>query len=183
MIVKVNRTGTDSNVCQTQVILPWGGRTIQLMSIRLPDNAAVRFPEFLAAVTANNITFDIPAQKSISKLVSFMNAIVAPGRVFECWYNSNTRDFELATISYNTVTISAEFAAYFEFPATTIVSFDSGRINSSSDPVHEYVVEHIDGASEGAVFTQSATLMAREANRSTQTRFELKAQKLQLVFV
>jgi len=158
MIVKVNRTGTDSDVCQTQVNLPWGGRTIELMSIRLPDNAAVRFPEFLAAVTANNITFDIPAQRSISKLVSFMNAIVAPDRVFECWYNSNTRDFELATISYNTVTISAEFTAYFEFPSTTIVSFDSGRINQSSDPVHEYVVEvdaHIDGASEGAVFTQA----------------------------
>ena len=158
MIVKVNRTGTDSELCQAHVSLPRGWTTIQLMSIRLPDNAAIRFPEFLAAVTANNITFDIPAQKSISKLVSFMNAIVAPGRVFECWYNSNTRDFELATISYNTVTISAEFAAYFEFPATTIVSFDSGRINPSSDPVHEYVVEvdaHIDGASEGAVFTQA----------------------------
>ena len=87
-----------------------------------------------------------------------MNAVVAPARVFECWYNSNTRDFELATISYNTVTISAEFATYFEFPATTIVSFDSGRINPSSDPVHEYVVEvdaDVDGSSENAVFTEA----------------------------
>ena len=113
MIVKVSRNGNDSNLCQTQIVLPRGASTIQLMSIRLPDNAAARFPPFTGAVTANGQVLDIPYTKSIYELVSYMNGLVAPGRVFECWYNSNTHDFELLTKTYNTVVLSAEFADFF----------------------------------------------------------------------
>ena len=83
MIVKVNRTGSDSQLCQSSVSIPRGYRTISLGSIQLPDNVAERFPEFLGAVTANGQVLDIPAQKSISDLVTFLNELKAPDRVFE----------------------------------------------------------------------------------------------------
>ena len=158
MIVKVNRTGVESNNCSTSVVFPRGVRTVQLMSIRLPDNAAAMFPEFVNAVVANGQTFTIPALHSIDDLVSFMNGINAPGRVWECWYNSDTNDFELATKTYNSVAISTEFANYFQFPTNTIVSFESGRINPSMNPVHEYVVEidaYQDGAHEVDAYTSA----------------------------
>ena len=158
MIVKLNRTGTDSQLCHASVSIPRGYRTISLGSIQLPDNVAERFPEFLGAVTANGQALDIPAQKSISDLVTFLNELKAPERVFECWYNSTTNDFELLTVTYNVVTLSAEFASYFQFPATTITTFDSGRIFDNTDPVHEYIVEvdaFQNGASEDGLFTQA----------------------------
>jgi len=46
MIVKVNQSGSVSDVCQGQVEIPRGYRTIELMSINLPDNATLRFPAF-----------------------------------------------------------------------------------------------------------------------------------------
>ena len=73
----------------------------------------------------------------------------APDRVFECWYNATTNDLELVTVSYATVTLSAEFVEYFQFPSTTLTTFDSGRIFESNNPVHEYVVE-VDGSQDGA---------------------------------
>lgn len=153
MIVKVNRKG---NRCQAQVILPRGYRTISLGSIYLPDNCAQRFPEFIGAFVVNGQTLDVTAQKSVSDLVTYLNSLKAPDRVFECWYNSNTNDLELVTVSYATVTLSQEFVDYFQFPSTTLTTFDSGRIFASSDPVHEYVVEldaSQNGASEDGVFT------------------------------
>ena len=128
----------------------------ELMSINLPDNAAERFPVFTGAFVVNGQTLDVTAQKSISDLVTYLNSLKAPDRVFECWYNSNTNDLELLTVSYPTVTLSAEFADYFQFPSTTLTTFDSGRIFKASDPVHEYVVEvdaFQDGASENGAFT------------------------------
>ena len=158
MIVKVNQSGSVSNVCQGQVEIPRGYRTIELMSINLPDNATLRFPAFTGAFVVNGQTLDVTAQYSISDLVTVLNGLKAPDRVFECWYNSTTNDLELLTVSYPTVTLSAEFADYFQFPSTTITSFDSGRIFESSNPVHEYVVEvdaSQDGASENGAFTQA----------------------------
>ena len=90
--------------------------------------------------------------------MTFLNGLKAPDRVFECWYNSNTNDLELLAVSYATVTLSQEFVDYFQFPSTTLTSFDSGRIFTSSNPVHEYVVEvdaSQDGACENGVFTQA----------------------------
>ena len=156
MIVKVNRNGSDSTLCETSVPIPRGYRTISLVSISLPDNAAERFPVFTGAFVVNGQTLDVTAQKSISDLVTYLNSLKAPDRVFECWYNSNTNDLELLTLSYPTVTLSAEFADYFQFPNTALTTFDSGRIFKTSDPVHEYVVEvdaSQNGASEDGVFT------------------------------
>ena len=158
MIVKVNRKGSDSTLCQTSVSIPRGYRTISLGSISLPDNCAQRFPEFLGAFVVNGQTLDITVQKSISDLVSYLNSLLAPDRVFECWYNENTNDLELLTVTYNTVTLSQEFVDYFQFPSTTLTTFDSGRIFKTSDPVHEYVVEvdaFQDGSSENGAFTQA----------------------------
>ena len=153
MIVKVNRKG---NRCQAHVILPRGYRTISLGSITLPDNCAQRFPEFIGAFVVNGQTLDVTVQRSISDLVTYLNGLKAPDRVFECWYNSNTNDLELVTVSYATVTLSQAFVDYFQFPSTTLTTFDSGRIFESSNPVHEYVVEvdaSQDGACENGVFT------------------------------
>ena len=144
MIVKVNR----NSICQTHVPIPRGYRTISLDSISLPDNCAQRFPEFIGAVVVNGQTFDIPVRKSIDDLVSFLNSLLAPDRVFECWYNENTKDLELVTVAYNTVTLSQEFVDYFQFPSTTLTTFDSGRIFAKSNPVHEYVVE-VDASQDG----------------------------------
>ena len=155
MIVKVNRKG---DRCQAHVILPRGYRTISLGSIQLPDNSAERFPAFTGAFVVNGQTLDVTVQRSISDLVTYLNTLKAPDRVFECWYNSNTNDLELVTVSYATVTLSQEFVDYFQFPSTTLTTFDSGRIFNSSNPVHEYVVEvdaFQDGASEYGVFTQA----------------------------
>ena len=158
MIVKVNRKGSDSTLCQSSVSIPRGYRTISLGSIQLPDNSAERFPAFTGAFVVNGQTLDITAQSSINALVTYLNGLMAPDRVFECWYNSNTNDLELVTVSYATVTLSQEFVDYFQFPSTTLTTFDSGRIFNSSDPVHEYVVEvdaFQDGASEYGAFTQA----------------------------
>ena len=158
MIVKVNRKGSDRTLCQTSVAIPQGYHTISLGSIQLPDECAERFPVFTGAFVVNGETLDITAQSSINALVTFINGLKAPNRVFECWYNSNTNDLELLTVSYATVTLSQEFVDYFQFPSTTLTTFDSGRIFESSDPVHEYVVEvdaFQDGASEDGVFTQA----------------------------
>ncbi len=158
MIVKVNQSGSVSNVCQALVEIPRGYRTIELMSINLPDNATLRFPAFTGAFVVNGQTLDVTQQFSISDLVTFLNGLKAPDRVFECWYNSNTNDLELVTVSYATVTLSQEFVDYFQFPSTTLTTFDSGRIFESSNPVHEYVVEvdaSQDGTSENGAFTQA----------------------------
>ena len=158
MIVKVNQSGSVSDVCQGQVEIPRGYRTIELMSINLPDNATLRFPAFTGAFVVNGQTLDVTQQYSINDLVTFLNGLKAPDRVFECWYNSTTNDLELLTVSYATVTLSQEFADYFQFPSTTLTTFDSGRIFESSNPVHEYVVEvdaSQDGASENGAFTQA----------------------------
>ncbi len=158
MIVKVNRKGSDSSLCQTSVSIPRGYGTISLGSIQLPDNSAERFPTFTGAFVVNGQTLDITAQSSINALVTYLNGLKAPDRVFECWYNSNTNDLELVTVSYATVTLSQEFVDYFQFPSTTLTTFDSGRIFASSDPVHEYVVEvdaFQDGASEYGKYTQA----------------------------
>ena len=109
MIVKVNRKGSDSTLCQTSVSIPRGYRTISLGSIQLPDNSAERFPAFTGAFVVNGQTLDITAQSSINALVTYLNSLMAPDRVFECWYNSNTNDLELVTVSYPTVTFSQEF--------------------------------------------------------------------------
>ena len=158
MIVKVNRKGSDYSLCQAFVSIPQGYRTISLGSIQLPDNSAERFPAFTGAFVVNGQTLDITAQSSVSDLVTYLNGLMAPDRVFERWYNSNTNDLELVTVSYATVTLSQEFVDYFQFPSTTLTTFDSGRIFNSSNPVHEYVVEvdaFQDGASEYGVFTQA----------------------------
>ena len=156
MIVKVNRKGSDSTLCQTLVQIPRGYSTISLGSIQLPDNCAERFPAFTAAFVVNGATLDLPPQRSISELVTYLNRVKAPERVFECWYNTDTNDLELLPKTYPTVTLSQEFADYFQFSGTLITTFDSGRIFESSNPVHEYVVE-VDafqtGASENGVFT------------------------------
>ena len=154
MIVKVNRKG--SSKCQAHVILPRGYRTISLGSISLPDNCAQRFPAFTGAFVVNGVTLDVTVQRSVSDLVTYLNSLRAPDRVFECWYNATTNDLELLTVSYSTVTLSLEFVDYFQFPSTTLTTFDSGRIFKSSDPVHEYVVEadaSHDGVCENGVFT------------------------------
>ena len=158
MIVKVNQSGSVSDVCTAQIEIPRGYRTVELMSINLPDNATLRFPAFIGAFVVNGQTLDVTQQYSISDLVTYLNSLKAPDRVFECWYNSTTNDLELLTVSYATVTLSAEFVEYFQFPSTTLTTFDSGRIFESSNPVHEFVVEvdaSQDGASENGQFTQA----------------------------
>ena len=169
MIVKVNRKGSDSTLCQTSVSIPKGYRTISLSSIKLPDNATQRFPAFTGAFVVNGQTLDVTAQKSISDLVTYLNSLKAPDRVFECWYNATTNDLELVTVSYATVTLSAEFVEYFQFPSTTLTTFDSGRIFESDNPVHEYVVEvdaFQDGASEDGKYTQAIGYVDGPAGKS-----------------
>ena len=163
MIVKVNQSGDVSNLCRAHVNIPRGYRTIELMSINLPDSTTLRFPAFAGAFVVNGQTLDLVQQNSISDLVTFLNGLQAPDRVFECWYNSATNDLELVTVTYATVTLSQAFVDYFQFPSTTLTLFDSGRIFEYTNPVHEYVVEvdaSQNGASENGVFTQAIGYVA-----------------------